>query len=94
MLHRIYMFSACVRVHVRVFFLTCFVFLAQRRHARAAAGAPLVASPSRGGNRLAPVHAVKLVAVGDQIGSEKTTLLLSFAHDKFPEDYVPTVFEK
>jgi hypothetical protein len=67
---------------------------AQRRHAAAASGGSAI-GPRRGSAvAAANAHPVKLVAVGDQIASEKTTLLLSFAHDKFPEDYVPTVFEK
>ena len=41
-----------------------------------------------------PTRIIKLVAVGDSVGSEKTALLMAYAHDQFPEDYVPTVFEK
>jgi hypothetical protein len=69
---------------------------AQRRHAAAVSGAATVL-PRKASMAAAMgtnAHPVKLVAVGDQLASEKTTLLLSFAHDKFPEDYVPTVFEK
>jgi small GTP-binding protein len=41
---------------------------------------------------LASAHRIKLVVVGDgAVG--KTSLLISFATDKFPVDYVPTVFE-
>lgn len=41
-----------------------------------------------------PTRIIKLVAVGDSVGSEKTALLMAYAHDQFPDDYVPTVFEK
>jgi len=34
----------------------------------------------------------KLVVVGDG-ACGKTSLLIAFAHDEFPETYVPTVFE-
>jgi len=41
---------------------------------------------------LASAHRIKLVVVGDgAVG--KTSLLITYANDKFPTDYVPTVFE-